>query len=41
MKKDLEEAGYKGEKVAMMVAVDIPYLKIMGDVTADVFKKAA
>ena len=40
VKKDLEAAGYKGEKVALMVAVNISYLKIMGDVTADVFKKA-
>jgi peptide/nickel transport system substrate-binding protein len=39
VKKDLEAAGYKGEKVALMVAVNISYLKIMGDVTADVFKK--
>lgn len=39
VRKDLETAGYKGEKVVMMVAVDVPYLKIMGDVSADVFKK--
>jgi len=39
VKKDLEAAGYKGEKVALMVAVNISYLKIMGEVTADVFKK--
>jgi peptide/nickel transport system substrate-binding protein len=39
VKKDLAAAGYKGEKVAMMVAVDVPYLKLMGDVTADLFKK--
>jgi peptide/nickel transport system substrate-binding protein len=39
VRKELKAAGYKGEKVAMMVAVDVPYLKIMGDVTADLFKK--
>ncbi len=39
VRKDLETAGYKGEKVVMMVAVDVPYLKIMGNVTADLFKK--
>lgn len=39
VRKDLEAAGYKGEKVVMMVAVDVPYLKIMGDVSADLFKK--
>ena len=37
--KDLEAAGYKGEKVALMVAVDVSYTKIMGDVTADLFKQ--
>ena len=39
VKKDLEAAGYKGEKVVMLVAVNIPYLKIMGEVTADLFKR--
>ena len=39
VRKELKAAGYKGETVAMMVAVDVPYLKIMGDVTADLFKK--
>src|SRR4029077_2524152 len=32
VKSEIEKAGYKGEKIAMMVAVDVPYLKIMGDV---------
>lgn len=40
VKQALQKAGYKGEKVVMLVAVDIPYLKIMGEVTADVFKKS-
>jgi peptide/nickel transport system substrate-binding protein len=39
VREELQKAGYKGEKVVMLVAVDIPYLKIMGEVTADVFKK--
>ena len=39
VRKDIEAAGYKGERITMMVAVNVPYLKIMGDVTADVFKK--
>ena len=39
VKQDLAAAGYKGEKVVMLVAVDIPYLKIMGEVTADLFKR--
>ncbi len=39
VKRDLEAAGYKGEKVSMMVAVDISYIKIMSDVTADWFKQ--
>jgi peptide/nickel transport system substrate-binding protein len=39
VRKELEAAGYKGEPIAMMVAVNVPYLKTMGDVTADVFKK--
>ena len=39
VRKDIEAAGYKGEPVVMLVAVNVPYLKIMGDVTADLFKK--
>jgi len=39
VKSDLEKAGYKGEKVVMLVAVNIPYLKMMGEVSNDVFKK--
>ncbi len=39
VRRDLEQAGYKGERVAMMVAVDVIYLKLMGDVTADLFHK--
>jgi peptide/nickel transport system substrate-binding protein len=39
VKAELEKAGYKGEKVVMLVAVNIPYLKMMGEVSNDVFKK--
>ena len=39
VKSDLQKAGYKGEKVVMLVAVNIPYLKMMGEVSNDVFKK--
>lgn len=39
VRRELEQAGYKGERVAMMVAADVLYLKLMGDVTADVFRK--
>lgn len=39
VRQDLQAAGYKGEKVVMLVAVDIPYLKLMGEVTADLFKR--
>jgi peptide/nickel transport system substrate-binding protein len=40
VRKAVADAGYKGEKIALMVAVDVVYLKLMGDVTADVFRKA-
>jgi peptide/nickel transport system substrate-binding protein len=39
VRRDLESAGYKGERVAMIVATDVTYLRIMGDVTADLFKQ--
>jgi peptide/nickel transport system substrate-binding protein len=39
VRTDLERAGYRGERVAMIVATDVAYLRIMGDVTADLFKK--
>ncbi len=39
VKREIEAAGYKGEKIALMVAADVLYLKLMGDVTADVFRK--
>ncbi|HET6185145.1 MAG TPA: ABC transporter substrate-binding protein [Acetobacteraceae bacterium] len=39
VKKALEEAGYKGEKVVLMVPTDFPILKAEGDVAADMLKK--
>lgn len=39
VRQELEKAGYKGEKVVMLVAVNVPYLKAMGEVTADLLKK--
>ena len=38
-KKLLAEAGYKGEPVTCVVAQDIPQLKAMGEITADLLKK--
>lgn len=38
-KADLKAAGYKGEKVVLMGASDLPNLKALGDVTADVFTR--
>jgi peptide/nickel transport system substrate-binding protein len=38
-KKLLAEAGYKGEKIALLVATDIPVNKNQGDVTADLLQK--
>ena len=39
VKKALEAAGYKGEKIALMVATDYPILKAIGDVSADMLKR--
>ena len=40
VKADLAAAGYKGEKVALLVASDFPVLKAMADVGADMLTKA-
>ena len=39
IKAELAAAGYKNEKVVLMVAVDYPILKALGDVLADVLQK--
>ena len=39
-KKALEAAGYKGEKVVLLGATDLPNLKALGDVSADVLARA-
>ena len=40
VKADLAAAGYKGEKVALLVATDFPVLKALADVGADMMTKA-
>ncbi len=39
VKRDLEAAGYKGEKVVLLGPMDIPSTKAMAEVTADLLKK--
>jgi peptide/nickel transport system substrate-binding protein len=38
-KRALDAAGYKGERVVLLAPGDVPYAKILADVTADVFKR--
>ncbi len=40
VKADLAAAGYRGEKVALLVATDFPVLKALADVGADMMTKA-
>ncbi len=40
VKKDLIAAGYKNEKIVVMVATDVPVLNAMGEVGADMLQKA-
>ena len=40
VKRELKEAGYKGEKVVLLAATDFPVLKAMSDVAADALKRA-
>lgn len=40
VKADLAAAGYKGEKVALLVATDFPVLKALADVGADMLTRA-
>jgi peptide/nickel transport system substrate-binding protein len=39
VKEMLKQAGYAGEKVAMIIATDYPQFKAIGDVAADTFGK--
>jgi peptide/nickel transport system substrate-binding protein len=39
VKHDLIAAGYKGEKIVVMVATDLPVLNAMGEVGVDMLKK--
>ena len=39
VKGEIEAAGYKGEKVALIAATDFPVLKASADVTADMLKQ--
>ncbi len=40
VKREIEQAGYKGEKVAFMAPTDFPILKAEADVCADFLKRA-
>lgn len=40
VKQDLATAGYKGEKIVVMVASDVPVLTAMGEVGADMLRRA-
>ena len=39
VKRELETAGYKGEKVVLMMPTDIPSVAALAEVTADMFRK--
>jgi len=39
VKRALEEAGYKGEKVVFIVPSDLPALNAMSEITADMFRR--
>ena len=38
-KRALADAGYKGERVVLLGPGDVPYAKILADVTADLYKR--
>jgi peptide/nickel transport system substrate-binding protein len=40
VKRDLAAAGYRGEKVVMLIATDPAFVKSLGDVGADMLRKA-
>jgi hypothetical protein len=39
VKQEVKAAGYKGEKIVLLGAVDFPIIKPLGDVTADLLRK--
>lgn len=39
-RRNLDAAGYKGERVVLLAPGDVPYAKILADVTADLLKRA-
>jgi len=39
VKREIAEAGYKGERVVLMLATDFPVLQAMGNVAADMLKR--
>jgi peptide/nickel transport system substrate-binding protein len=40
VKRELKDAGYKGEKVVLLASTDFPVLKAMSDVAADMLQRA-
>jgi peptide/nickel transport system substrate-binding protein len=38
-KQALAQAGYKGERVVLLAPADVPYAKILADVTADLYRR--
>ncbi len=38
-RRNLEAAGYKGERVVLLAPADVPYAKILADVTGDLLKR--
>lgn len=39
VRRDITAAGYRGEKIAMSVPTDVPRLKALGDIGADLFSR--
>ncbi|HZH46120.1 MAG TPA: ABC transporter substrate-binding protein [Roseococcus sp.] len=39
VKRDLAAAGYRGERVVLLVATDLPFVKAMSEVGADMFRR--
>jgi peptide/nickel transport system substrate-binding protein len=39
VRRALEAAGYRGERVVMIVPTDLPFLRVMSEVAADMFRR--